>query len=235
MGTIKENLYEINKRIKASAEKAGRNYDDIKLIAVTKTVDTDRVEEAIEAGIESAGENKPQELSRKYEILGDAVKWHQIGTLQKNKVKYIIDKACMIHSIESISLAEEINKRAQAKDIKMDCLVQVNISGEESKHGVSPEEAMSIIKYISENCQYVKIKGLMTMAPFDASEDEIRRVFRGLKELSEKIDNENIENVEMKELSMGMTNDFEIAIEEGATMVRIGTAIFGKRDYDKKQ
>lgn len=235
MGTIKENLYEINKRIKASAEKAGRNYNDIKLIAVTKTVDTDRVEEAIEAGIESAGENKPQELSRKYEILGDAVKWHQIGTLQKNKVKYIIDKACMIHSIESISLAEEINKRAQAKDIKMDCLVQVNISGEESKHGVSPEEAMSIIKYISENCQYVKIKGLMTMAPFDASEDEIRRVFRGLKELSEKIDNENIENVEMKELSMGMTNDFEIAIEEGATMVRIGTAIFGKRDYDKKQ
>lgn len=235
MGTIKENLYEINKRIKASAEKAGRNYDDIKLIAVTKTVDTDRVEEAIEAGIESAGENKPQELSRKYEILGDAVKWHQIGTLQKNKVKYIIDKACMIHSIESISLAEEINKRAQAKDIKMDCLVQVNISGEESKHGVSPEEAMSIIKYISENCQYVKIKGLMTMAPFDASEEEIRRVFRGLKELSEKIDNENIENVEMKELSMGMTNDFEIAIEEGATMVRIGTAIFGKRDYDKKQ
>lgn len=235
MGTIKENLYEINKRIKASAEKAGRNYNDIKLIAVTKTVDTDRVEEAIEAGIESAGENKPQELSRKYEILGDAVKWHQIGTLQKNKVKYIIDKACMIHSIESISLAEEINKRAQAKDIKMDCLVQVNISGEESKHGASPEEAMSIIKYISENCQYVKIKGLMTMAPFDASEDEIRRVFRGLKELSEKIDNENIENVEMKELSMGMTNDFEIAIEEGATMVRIGTAIFGKRDYDKKQ
>lgn len=235
MGTIKENLYEINKRIKASAEKAGRNYNDIKLIAVTKTVDTDRVEEAIEAGIESAGENKPQELSRKYEILGDAVKWHQIGTLQKNKVKYIIDKACMIHSIESISLAEEINKRAQAKDIKMDCLVQVNISGEESKHGVSPEEAMSIIKYISENCQYVKIKGLMTMAPFDASEEEIRRVFRGLKELSEKIDNENIENVEMKELSMGMTNDFEIAIEEGATMVRIGTAIFGKRDYDKKQ
>ncbi|TQQ84453.1 YggS family pyridoxal phosphate-dependent enzyme [Peptacetobacter hominis] len=235
MGTIKENLYEINKRIKASAEKAGRNYNDIKLIAVTKTVDTDRVEEAIEAGIESAGENKPQELSRKYEILGDAVKWHQIGTLQKNKVKYIIDKACMIHSIESISLAEEINKRAQSKDIKMDCLVQVNISGEESKHGVSPEEAMSIIKYISENCQYVKIKGLMTMAPFDASEDEIRRVFRGLKELSEKIDNENIENVEMKELSMGMTNDFEIAIEEGATMVRIGTAIFGKRDYDKKQ
>lgn len=235
MGTIKENLYEINKRIKASAEKAGRNYNDIKLIAVTKTVDTDRVEEAIEAGIESAGENKPQELSRKYEILGDAVKWHQIGTLQKNKVKYIIDKACMIHSIESISLAEEINKRAQVKDIKMDCLVQVNISGEESKHGVSPEEAMSIIKYISENCQYVKIKGLMTMAPFDASEDEIRRVFRGLKELSEKIDNENIENVEMKELSMGMTNDFEIAIEEGATMVRIGTAIFGKRDYDKKQ
>lgn len=235
MGTIKENLYEINKRIKASAEKAGRNYNDIKLIAVTKTVDTDRVEEAIEAGIESAGENKPQELSRKYEILGDAVKWHQIGTLQKNKVKYIIDKACMIHSVESISLAEEINKRAQAKDIKMDCLVQVNISGEESKHGVSPEEAMSIIKYISENCQYVKIKGLMTMAPFDASEEEIRRVFRGLKELSEKIDNENIENVEMKELSMGMTNDFEIAIEEGATMVRIGTAIFGKRDYDKKQ
>ena len=234
MGTIKENIFNIRKEIEYTAKNCGRNPEDIKLIAVTKTVDSEKVEEAIEtAGIDCAGENKPQELVKKYEVLGDRLQWHLIGTLQKNKVKYIIDKATMIHSLDKISLAEEIQKRAESIDRVMDCLVQVNISGEESKHGTTPEEAAELIKWVSENCENIRIKGLMTMAPFDASEDEIRGIFRGLKDLSVKIDEMKLKNVEMKEFSMGMTNDYKIAIEEGATMIRVGTAIFGKRNYNK--
>lgn len=233
MENIRENIENIRKRIAYAAKRVGRNAEDIKLIAVTKTVDVDNVEEAIAAGALDAGENKPQELARKYEILGDKIKWHQIGTLQTNKVKYIIDKVCMIHSLDREVLAEEIDKRAKKIDIKIDCLVQVNISGEESKHGMSKEEVEPFVRLVAEKYPNIQIKGLMTMAPFDAEKEEIRKVFRGLRELSDEINDMNIENVEMKELSMGMTNDFEIAVEEGATMVRVGTAIFGKRNYNK--
>ena len=233
MENIRENIESIRKRIADAAKRAGRDADEIKLIAVTKTVDVDKVEEAIAAGALDAGENKPQELARKYEVLGDKIRWHQIGSLQTNKVKYIIDKVCMIHSLDREGLAEEIDKRANKIGRVIDCLVQVNISGEESKHGMSREEVEPFVRLVAEKYPNIKIKGLMTMAPFDAERNEIRKVFRDLKELSDEINNMNIGNVEMNELSMGMTNDFEIAVEEGATMVRVGTAIFGKRNYNK--
>ena len=233
MENIRENIESIRKRIADAAKRAGRDADEIKLIAVTKTVDVDKVEEAIAAGALDAGENKPQELARKYEVLGDKIRWHQIGSLQTNKVKYIIDKVCMIHSLDREGLAEEIDKRASKIGRVIDCLVQVNISGEESKHGMSREEVEPFVRLVAEKYPNIKIKGLMTMAPFDAERDDIKKVFRDLKELSDEINNMNIGNVEMKELSMGMTNDFEIAVEEGATMVRVGTAIFGKRNYNK--
>ena len=233
MENIRENIESIRKRIADAAKRAGRDADEIKLIAVTKTVDVDKVEEAIAAGALDAGENKPQELARKYEVLGDKIRWHQIGSLQTNKVKYIIDKVCMIHSLDREGLAEEIDKRASKIGRVIDCLVQVNISGEESKHGMSREEVEPFVRLVAEKYPNIKIKGLMTMAPFDAERDEIKKVFRDLKELSDEINNMNIGNVEMNELSMGMTNDFEIAVEEGATMVRVGTAIFGKRNYNK--
>ena len=233
MENIRENIESIRKRIADAAVRAGRDADDIKLIAVTKTVDVDKVEEAIAVDALDAGENKPQELARKYEVLGDKIRWHQIGSLQTNKVKYIIDKVCMIHSLDREGLADEIDKRASKIGRVIDCLVQVNISGEESKHGMSREEVEPFVRLVAEKYPNIKIKGLMTMAPFDAEKDEIRKVFRDLKELSDEINNMNIGNVEMRELSMGMTNDFEIAVEEGATMVRVGTAIFGKRNYNK--
>ena len=233
MENIRENIESIRKRIADAAKRAGRDADEIKLIAVTKTVDVDKVEEAIAAGALDAGENKPQELARKYDVLGDKIRWHQIGSLQTNKVKYIIDKVCMIHSLDREGLAEEIDKRASKIGRVIDCLVQVNISGEESKHGMSREEVEPFVRLVAEKYPNIKIKGLMTMAPFDAERDEIKKVFRDLKELSDEINNMNIGNVEMKELSMGMTNDFEIAVEEGATMLRVGTAIFGKRNYNK--
>ena len=233
MMSIAKELDKVRQNIADVAKRSGRNPEDILLLGVTKTVDIDVVEEAIELGITDVGENKPQELSRKYEAIGDRVNWHQIGSLQTNKVKYIIDKVKLIHSLDRVSLAKEIQKRAEKEDLYVDCLVQVNISEEESKHGVFKEEAESFIRECASGYDRIRIKGLMTMAPFDASREEIRSVFKDLKDLSVKISDMNIDNVEMKELSMGMSGDYEIAIEEGATIVRIGTSIFGKRNYNK--
>lgn len=232
MKFIKENIQAVNEKIENAALKSNRHKDDITLLGVTKTVDTDAILEAINCGITNVGENKPQELARKYEVIGDKVKWHLIGTLQTNKVKYIIDKVSMIHSLDRESLCEEIQKRAEKIDRKIDCLVQVNISKEESKHGLEVEDAIEFIKNVSNKYKNINIKGLMTMAPFTANEDEIRKVFRGLKDLSLEIKDLNIPRVTMDELSMGMSNDYEIAIEEGATIVRVGTSIFGKRNYN---
>ncbi|WP_243155259.1 YggS family pyridoxal phosphate-dependent enzyme [Peptostreptococcus russellii] len=231
--SIAKNLDKVRQNIKDVAQKCGRKPEEILLLGVTKTVDIDVVEEAIELGITDVGENKPQELTRKYEAIGDKVKWHQIGSLQTNKVKYIIDKVELIHSLDRISLAKEIQKRAEKEDLYINCLVQVNVSKEESKHGIYKEDVENFIRECSSNYDRIKIKGLMTMAPFDASREEIRSVFKDLKDLSVKISDMNIDNVEMKELSMGMSGDYEIAIEEGATIVRIGTSIFGKRNYNK--
>lgn len=234
MNSIKSNLINIEKRINDSCEISDRSNDEVKLIAVTKTVDIEAVNEAIECGVTDVGENKPQELARKYEVIGDRVKWHLIGSLQTNKVKYIIDKVYMIHSIDRLSLCDEIQKRAQSIDRQINCLIQVNISKEESKHGILEEDAIDFIKNISNNYPNIRVKGLMTMAPNTDDKNLIKSVFRGLKDLANKIDHENINNVSMEALSMGMSNDFEIAIEEGATFVRVGTSIFGQRNYNKK-
>ncbi len=230
--SIKDNIASIKQNIKEIEEKCHRE-DEVNLMAVTKTVDVDKVLEAIDAGITDIGENKPQELSRKYEIIGDKVRYHLIGTLQTNKVKYIIDKAYMIHSLDRISLCEEIQKRAEKIDKVIKCLVQVNISKEESKHGLEEEQVFDFIKQVSKDYKNIHIQGLMTMAPFVDDEKEIRKVFSKLKKLSVEISNLNLPNVEMDTLSMGMSHDYKIAIEEGATIIRVGTSIFGQRNYNK--
>ena len=233
MKFIKENIQAVNEKIENAALKSNRHKDDITLLGVTKTVDTDAILEAINCGITNVGENKPQELARKYEVIGDDLKWHLIGSLQTNKVKYIIDKVDMIHSLDRVALCDEIQRRAEKINRTINCLVQVNISQEESKHGLEEKDVVDFIKYVSKNYQNIRIKGLMTMAPFTDDEEEIRQVFKGLKNLSIEIDKLNIENVDMNELSMGMSNDYKIAIEEGATIVRVGTSIFGERNYNK--
>jgi len=230
VSAIKENLKSIKSNIKQYSNNVNRNSEEVTLIAVTKTVDVDKVLEAIEYGVKDVGENKPQELARKYDIIGDKVRWHLIGSLQTNKVKYIIDKVSMIHSLDREALCEEIQKRAEKIDRTIDCLVQVNISKEDSKHGLYEEEVINFIKNVSSNYKNINIKGLMTMAPFTQDEDEVRNVFRRLKNLSSDIDNLDIPNVSMDYLSMGMSNDYKIAIEEGSTIVRIGTSIFGQRN-----
>lgn len=232
MEFIKNNIQVIKEKIEKSAKKSNRDANDIVLLGVTKTVDTDAIEEAIKSGITDVGENKPQELARKYDIIGDKVRWHLIGTLQTNKVKYIIDKVSMIHSLDRDGLCQEIQKRAEKINKSIDCLIQVNISKEESKHGLDKENVIEFINNVSEKYKNINIKGLMTMAPFTENEDEVRSVFKELKELSIEIKNLKIEGVSMDVLSMGMSNDFEIAIEEGSTLVRVGTSIFGTRNYN---
>lgn len=230
--SIKDNIISIKQNIDDIRKESNRQ-EEVNLMAVTKTVDVDKVLEAIDAGITDIGENKPQELARKYEVIGDKVRYHLIGTLQTNKVKYIIDKAYMIHSLDRIALCEEIQKRAEKIDKVINCLVQVNISKEESKHGLDGEFVIDFIKNVSTNYKNIRIKGLMTMAPFIDDEEEIRKVFKGLKNLSLQIKDLNLPNVEMDTLSMGMSHDYKIAIEEGATIIRVGTSIFGQRNYNK--
>jgi pyridoxal phosphate enzyme (YggS family) len=231
--SIKENLSKVRSSIDEACSKAGRDSSEVTLLAVTKTVDIDAVNEALENGVSDVGENKPQELMRKYEQIGDKLNWHLIGSLQTNKVKYIIDKVSMIHSLDRESLCEEIQKQAEKIGRIIPCLVQVNISREESKHGLYMEEVLDFVRKVSIKYKNITISGLMTMAPNTEDEDEIRATFRGLKELSNEIDAQNIPNVNMDELSMGMSHDYKIAIEEGSTMVRVGTSIFGARNYNK--
>lgn len=230
--SIRDNIQSIKQNIEDIRQKCNIK-EEVNLMAVTKTVDVDKVLEAIDAGITDIGENKPQELARKYEVIGDKVRYHLIGTLQTNKVKYIIDKAYMIHSLDRIALCEEIQKRAEKIDKVVNCLVQVNISKEESKHGLEEEEVIDFVKEVSSNYKNIHIKGLMTMAPFIDDEAEIRKVFKGLKDLSLEISDLNLHNVKMDTLSMGMSHDYKIAIEEGATIIRVGTSIFGERNYNK--
>ncbi len=232
MTNINENLNRIKDNIKRAAKKVDKDYKDITLLAVTKTVDVDKIIEAIECGVTDVGENKPQELLRKYDIIGNKVRWHLIGSLQTNKVKYIIDKVHMIHSLDRIGLCEEIQKRSEKIDRKINCLIQVNISKEESKHGLDEEDVVNFIKEVSSKYYNISIRGLMTMAPFTEDQSKVRDVFRRLKTLSYEIDKLDIKNVSMDYLSMGMSNDYSIAIEEGANIVRIGTSIFGDRNYN---
>ncbi|WP_425446000.1 YggS family pyridoxal phosphate-dependent enzyme [Dethiothermospora halolimnae] len=224
------NLQKIKENISNAAKKVGRSPEDITLVAVTKTVDTDIINEALKLDIEHIGENKVQEIQRKYDQIEKDVKWHMIGHLQSNKVKYIIDKVDLVHSLDRKSLAKELNKRAKKNNKIVNALIQVNVAEEESKYGLKLEETIPFIESILDY-DNIKIKGLMTMAPYAEDPEDIRYVFRDLKKLSENIKNKNYENVDMNYLSMGMTNDYEIAVEEGANIVRVGTGIFGKRNY----
>lgn len=228
---IKENIASILEKTSATARRSGRNPEDITVIAVSKTVDAERAREAVEGGLINLGENRVQELVSKHEQLSDLdVKWHLIGHLQKNKVKYIIDKAVLIHSVENLELANEINKRALQHNIKANVLIELNIGEEESKFGIGEENVYEFVKSM-EQFENIKVLGLMTVAPFSENPEDIRWVFKKMKEIFDKISCMKLKNTEMKFLSMGMTNDFEIAIEEGANIVRIGTAIFGARKY----
>jgi len=198
-------------------------------------VDAERAREAVKGGLINLGENRVQELVSKYDQLSDIdVKWHLIGNLQKNKVKYIIDKATLIHSVENIELANEINKRAQKNNIISNVLIELNIGEEESKFGLNEENTYSFVKAM-EQFENIKVLGLMTVAPFSENPEDIRWVFKKMKGIYDKISGMKLKNTEMKYLSMGMTNDFEIAIEEGANIVRIGTAVFGARKYKEEK
>lgn len=233
--SIKENIDDIVKRIEVTCKKAGRNPNDITLIAVSKTVESPKVREALEAGIDNLGENRVQELIKKYEDLKDTgIKWHMIGHLQKNKVKYIIDKTVLIHSVDSLSLAEEIDKRAKNRGLVANVLIELNIGEEESKFGIKEENIYDFIKSL-ENFENIRVLGLMTVAPFCENPEDVRWVFKKMKDIYDKISTMNLKNAEMKYLSMGMTNDFEVAIEEGSNMIRIGTAIFGARKYKEEE
>lgn len=226
---IKRNLENVLKKIEI-AEKKSVSGEKVELIAVTKTHGIDIIREAIDLGVTDIGENKVQEFTSKYEKIGNDVNFHMIGTLQSNKVKYIYDKAKLIHSLDRMSLAKEIEKRAHASNIIVNCLVQVNISDEDSKGGVSFSETEKFIESLLD-FKNLKIVGLMGIAKNTDDLSEIRNSFRKLYNLKEKLKNQNIEEMEMKYLSMGMSSDFEMAIEEGSNMVRIGSSIFGKRDY----
>ena len=227
---LKEQLLNVESEITKACERSGRNRNEVTLIAVSKTKPVETLREAYDLGVRVFGENKVQELIDKYEVLPNDIKWHMIGHLQRNKVKYIIDKVKCIHSVESLRLAETIEKEASKHDRTIDILVEVNVAGEDSKFGLSPEEVPSFVEEIAK-FTHLRIKGLMTIAPFVDNPEENRPVFKALKKLSVDIAAKNIDNVSMNVLSMGMTNDYQIAIEEGATMVRVGTGIFGERNY----
>lgn len=223
--SIKQNLEQIKEKINTACKECGRKAEDITILAVTKTRTAEEINEAIGLGIVNIGENRVQELISKYDSVSKNARWHLIGNLQKNKVKYIADKVCMIHSVESVSLAEEIDRRCKKINKTMDILIEVNVSGEESKSGVSPEKAYELIAEIH-HLENIKVQGLMTMAPRLASEIELRKIFSSLSALAKDIDSKAYENVNMKYLSMGMSGDYEIAICEGSNMIRIGTAMF---------
>lgn len=227
---IQKSLEAVQSRIAKAAVSAGRNPEEIRLIAVSKTKPASMIQEAAACKIMDFGENRPQELASKFsEVPG--VRWHQIGQLQRNKVKYIIDKAALIHSVDSLRLAEEIEKQAAKIQKIQEILVQVNITGEESKSGIEPENAANLVREIS-SLSHVRIMGLMTISAAGAEEAENYKNFSALRRLSETIAAERIPGVFMQELSMGMTHDFEAAIVAGSTMVRIGSGIFGARNYD---
>ena len=227
---IAENLKYVNERIQKSCLKAGRDEKEVTLIAVSKTKPVSDLMEAYQEGCREFGENKVQELVDKYEVMPKDIHWHMIGHLQTNKVKYIVDKVTMIHSVDSIKLAREISKEAQKKQVTVSILIEVNVAGEESKFGVSMEEAEPLICKIA-LLDGIKICGLMTIAPYVEDEEKNRQYFADLKQLSVDIATKNIDNVNMNVLSMGMTGDYAVAIEEGATYVRVGTGIFGERHY----
>ena len=227
---LKDQLQEVEKRIQAACDRAGRKREEVTLIAVSKTKPVETLQEAYDLGVRIFGENKVQELTAKYEALPKDIHWHMIGHLQTNKVKYIIDKAELIHSVDSLKLAETIEKEAAKHDLIADILVEVNGAEEESKFGMKMEEVIPFVEKVSA-FPHVRVRGLMTIAPFVEDPEENRSIFADLHKLYIDIKKKNHDNDTVSVLSMGMTNDYEVAIEEGATMVRVGTGIFGARNY----
>jgi len=228
---LSDNLHEVQENIRKACERSGRNPEDVTLIAVSKTKPVSDIEQIYAAGIREFGENKVQEMNDKQKVLPSDINWHMIGHLQRNKVKYIVDNVAMIHSVDSVRLAEEISKEAVKKNVAVDILVEVNVAKEESKFGLYTEDVRQFVEQISK-LPGINIKGLMTSAPFVDNPEDNRQYFKKLKDLSVDINAKNIDNVHMDFLSMGMTNDYVVAVEEGATHVRVGTAIFGHRDYN---
>ena len=231
--SIGGNIEYINGLKAEAAARSGRKGEDVLLVAVTKLHSTDEINEAIACGITDIGENKVQEIMDKYDRV-DPVRWHLIGHLQTNKVKYIIDKVSMIHSVDSMKLAAEINKRAKQHDLVMDILIQVNSAMEESKFGITTEETGKMIEEILETCPNIRIKGLMCIAPFEEDPEDAREYFAEVKKLYDEYSKIEHPGLAFEYLSMGMSNDFEVAIEEGSNLIRVGTMIFGARDYSKK-
>jgi PLP dependent protein len=226
--TVKANIQRIRSAIAGAALRARREVSDIRLMAVTKTVDDDRIMEAIEAGVDIIGESYVQEAKRKIEKMGRNIEWHLIGHLQSNKAKYAVKLFDMIHSVGRMDLAVELDGRAGAADLAVKILIEVNISGEKTKSGVPYKDAMQLIREIS-SLDNLSIEGLMTMAPWFDNPEDARPYFAALRELRDRIIGENINRVKMRELSMGMSGDYEVAVEEGATIVRVGRSIFGER------
>lgn len=232
--TIRENMRAVEDRIAAACQEAGRKPEDVTLIAVSKTKPVEMLREAYECGCRDFGENKVQELLDKYEVMPRDIRWHMIGHLQRNKVKYIVDKVYLIHSVDSLRLAEEISKEAVKKQVTVSVLVEINVAGEESKFGTTAREAATLVEEIAKLPNMI-VKGLMTIAPYVENPEENRLYFAMLRQIYVDIIHKNIDNVFMKELSMGMTGDYETAITEGATYIRIGTGIFGEREYTSVQ
>lgn len=231
---IAENIANIHNIINESCNCSGRNSEEVTLITVSKTQPISKLQEAYNAGSRDFGENKVQEMLDKMPHLPSDIRWHMIGHLQRNKVKYIVDKVYLIHSVDSVRLAEEISKEAIKKQVEVNILVEVNVALEESKFGTTTEEAIAVIEAISK-LPAVHVKGLMTIAPYVENAEDNRVIFQKLKQLSVDIAEKNIDNVSMGVLSMGMTGDYAVAVEEGATYVRVGTGIFGQRDYSNNQ
>lgn len=230
MDYLKENFEIIENKIKTACIKSNRKREEVQLISVSKTVEANVINASIDIGVTVIGENKVQEIRRKFDDVKN-VKWHLIGHLQTNKVKYIIDKVDMIHSVDSFKLAQEISKRASAIDVEMKILIQVDAANEESKFGVDKSELKELVNEISK-LPNILINGLMFIAPFVSNSEDVRKYFSDMKDIFDEIKyNSSIDNIRMEHLSMGMTNDFEIAIEEGATLLRIGTGIYGRRIY----
>ncbi|MDO4304469.1 MAG: YggS family pyridoxal phosphate-dependent enzyme [Bacillota bacterium] len=227
---IKENLELVSENIKRSCENSGRSPEDVTLIAVSKTKPVSALMEAYNCGCREFGENKVQELVEKYEAMPSDIRWHMIGHLQRNKVKYIVDKVFLIHSVDSLRLAEEISREAVKKQVEVSILIEINAAGEDTKYGVSPSEALPLIKEIAV-LPGIHIKGLMTIAPYVENPEENRQYFELLRQLAVDISSKNIDNISMNVLSMGMTGDYMVAVEEGASYVRVGTGIFGERQY----
>lgn len=231
MEDIKGNLNQVHERIRTACQQAERDEQEVLLVAVSKTRTPEEINTAIEAGVTDIGENKVQEIMDKYDAI-DPVRWHMIGHLQTNKVKYIIDKVDLIHSVDSMKLAKEINKRAAQHDKVMDILVQINPADEESKFGVSLGQVRELVEEILESCENIRICGLMSVAPIAEDPNDVKVYFDGVKKQYDALRQMDHPRLNCTYLSMGMSHDFEVAIRSGSNLVRVGSAIFGERDYE---